>query len=447
MTEAHDAALTRARSLFAEDRIDEAYAAYLAVLQQDPSNRTVLHELGCLAHAREYRSAARTLFEELVRQWPDDIVGRTNLGNILYEFGELKSARGHFEAALRLDGDCVDAHRGLGRVLFDLGESALADNHWRRSFSGQAIVPQLYRGPGIGTPLLLLVSAKGGNIPTRHLLDDRIFAVTTLYAEYYKDALPLPPAAQIFNAIGDADFCAEALEIAERIVRRVDAPTINLPDRVRLTGRADNARRLGHVSGVRTPRILQLPRARVAEAAALGFPLLLRSPGFHTGQHFVRVNAAEEISAAAAGLPGDELLAIEYLDASGPEGMSRKYRVMAIGGVLYPVHLAISADWKVHYFTADNAGSAAHLSEEQAFLENMTKVLGGKAMAALAAIAQLLDLDYAGMDFAVDADGTVLLFEANATMVINPVTAGPEYRRGPINKALQAAQTLLQKAC
>ena len=29
-----------------------------------------------------------------------------------------------------------------------------------------------------------------------------------------------------------------------------------------------------------------------------------------------------------------------------------KYRVMFIDGVCHPLHLAISRDWKVHYFTA-----------------------------------------------------------------------------------------------
>ena len=65
-------------------------------------------------------------------------------------------------------------------------------------------------------------------------------------------------------------------------------------------------------------------------------------------------------------------------------------------------------------------------------------------MAALAAIAARLGLDYAGADFAVNGDGEVLLFEANATMVINPPDPDPrwDYRREPVRRALEAAQTL-----
>ena len=50
-----------------------------------------------------------------------------------------------------------------------------------------------------------------------------------------------------------------------------------------------------------------------------------------------------------------------------------------------------------------------------------------------------------GVDFAVGADGSLLLFEANATMVINPPAPEPvwDYRRAPMARALAAARELL----
>jgi len=95
-------------------------------------------------------------------------------------------------------------------------------------------------------------------------------------------------------------------------------------------------------------------------------------------------------------LPGDELLVIEYLDARGADGNARKYRVMMIGGKLFPLHLAISRDWKVHYFTSDMADQSDHRAEELAFLADMPSVIGEKAFAALHAICKALGLDYAG---------------------------------------------------
>ena len=58
-----------------------------------------------------------------------------------------------------------------------------------------------------------------------------------------------------------------------------------------------------------------------------------------------------------------------------------------------------------------------------------------------------LGLDYAGVDFALGADGRVLLFEANATMALNPPDADPiwDYRRPAVEAAMQAATRMLQR--
>nr|WP_321984216.1 hypothetical protein [uncultured Lichenicoccus sp.] len=164
-------------------------------------------------------------------------------------------------------------------------------------------------------------------------------------------------------------------------------------------------------------------------------------PGLHTGQHFVRIDALAALAAAAATSPGDELLAITCLDARSADGLWRKYRVMVIGGAPYPLHLAISAQWRVHYFTAAMADDAADRAEEHRFLLDMAGCSGNLAMAALGATAACHGLDHAGIDFALPADGSVLLFEANATMVIDLPDAGAirDYRRPAAAAALTAA--------
>ena len=75
----------------------------------------------------------------------------------------------------------------------------------------------------------------------------------------------------------------------------------------------------------------------------------------------------------------------------------------------------------------------------------MAGVLGPSAMAGLAAIAGRLGLDYGGVDFGLGAGGAVLLFEANATMVVNPPDPDPrwDYRRAPVARILGAVKDLL----
>jgi Tfp pilus assembly protein PilF len=436
--------LRRARALAAKAEDEAAKQAYLDILRRDPTHLSALNELGSLAFSGGFRSAARTAYQQAVRHHPGDKIVRVNLANLLCEERDFAGARLHYEAALALDPDFPEAHRGMASVLNELGVED-AGRHRQKGFAGRAVVSKPYRGTGTGVPLLLLVSTLGGNIPTQLWINDRQFAVTAIYADFHDPALPLPPHALIVNAVGDADLCGEALARAEEITARSAAPVINAPARVRVTGRAENARRLAAIEGVVAPEIRVLSPAAILAGDDLTFPLLLRRPGFHTGRHFVRVENRGTLAPAVEALAGDELLAIEYLDARGPDGMARKYRVMFVDGVAYPLHLAISADWKVHYFSADMAGNAGYRDEERRFLGDMPAMLGARAMAALARIHDMLGLEYCGIDFALAPEGSVLLFEANATMVVFPPDPDPlwDYRRGAIDEVLKAATGML----
>ena len=438
-----DQAVKRARALAWSGDDEAAKTAFFEALRLDPTHFDALNDLGSLACASGHRSAARTVYRQAVRCHPSNPIGRVNLANVLVEDGEHAQAREHYQAALEVDPDFPEAHQGLGRVFAAQGDER-AQPHFQKGFTGHAIVQKGYRGVGPAVPALLLASVRLGNMPTQQWLDDRLFAITVVHVEYWDDAEPLPSHALIVNIVGDADLCGEALTRAEALLARSAAPAINPPARVRATRRAENARRLGAISGVVAPRITTLGRADVLGADDFRFPLLLRTPGFHTGQNFVLVENRESLAANLESLPGDELMAIEYVDARGPDGMARKFRVMFIDGKIFPLHLAISSDWKVHYFTADMADNAAHRAEERRFLEDMPGALGERAMAALRGIGAEIKLDYFGVDFTLAPGGKVLLFEANAAMVVIAPPPEPvwDYRRGPVADILEAAKRM-----
>ena len=121
------------------------------------------------------------------------------------------------------------------------------------------------------------------------------------------------------------------------------------------------------------------------------------------------------------------------------------YRVMMINGKLYPLHLAVSSHWKIHYFTAEMADNPRHRAEDAAFLENMAEVLGDKAMTALRNIQSALQLDYAGIDFGLNHAGDLLLFEANATMVVPRPAHGEQwaYRLPAVERIHTAVRAML----
>jgi Flp pilus assembly protein TadD len=431
----------------------EAKRDYLELLRCKPDDFGVLNDFGTLALNAGYGSAARSLFEEAVRRHPDNPMGRVNLGNLLLMMEEHDLARPHFEAALRADPGHVHAHRGLGNMLADMGDTDGARRHRDLGFRADFLTALPYRGAGTPVRVLLLISAMGGNTPTASLLDDSVFATTVLVVDYYDRQIPLPPHDLVFNGIGDADICGDSLAAADAIVACTTRPVINDPRAVVRTGRLANVERLRGIPNLVVPRMAKVTRqwlssqtaADTVAAHGLTFPLLVRVPGFHTGRHFSRVATSEALAAAAERFPGDEAWLIEQLDARDREGSFRKLRAMIVERKLYPLHLAISRDWKVHYYTADMAQSADNRTKEMPFLQDMASAVGARGMAVLQRIVDTLELDYGGIDFAVNEQADILFFEANATMVMVPLAADEkwDYRRQAFDSVFAAVRAML----
>jgi hypothetical protein len=434
-------------------RTEDAKQAYLGVLSRCPEHVAALNNLGTLLYLTGFRTAARSAYTEAIRLHPEEPMAHVNLGNMFLEAGDLAPAREHYEAALAINPQFAEAHQGLGNLLAELGQEEAAAAHQRAGHWDSRPTELPYRGDAEPVTVLLLTSGRRGDVPIRHLLDEKIFRTFVVLPNVFDPDVPLPDHQAVFNAIGDADLCRQALDRAVTLMDCTFAPVINAPAAVLSTGRAANARRLGEIPGVVAPRIANCSRASLSaeslERRGFDFPLLLRAPGFHNGRHFVLVERPDALGAALDQLPGEELAAIEFLDARGQDGCFRKYRVMMIAGRLYPLHLAISSNWKIHYVTAGMAENAAHRAEEARFLEDMPAVLGARAMAALAEIQSVLGLDYAGIDFGLNAQGDVLLFEANATMTVLPPDQDRrwDYRRAAIQRVEDAVrQMVIDKA-
>jgi lipoprotein NlpI len=450
-----DSEIERAVLLGALDRRQDAQQAFIEILRRAPTNFSALNEFGTLLTNMGAIDAACRVYSEAILHHPQNPMAHVNLANLLLRANKYEQAREHYEAALRIDPDYAQAHQGLGAVLSDTGDRIGARYHFHKGFRDHAISGLPYRGTEPPVTLLQLVSSGGGNIPTASFLDDCVFLTSVIVTDYLDPEAPLPPHQLIFNAIGDADLCEPALEAAVRLMARTSAPVINDPRAVMRTGRISNARRLRAVPNVVTPKTIAMARdilagadgARSIADRQFAFPLLLRSPGYHTGRNFILVETADKLSAAAAGLPGNDLLVIEYLNSRGKDGNARKYRVMMIGGQIYPLHLAISGNWKVHYFTSDMADKPDHRLEEAAFLGDMRAAIGDKAFGALIAIRDALGLDYAGIDFGLGPEGDLLLFEANATMVISSPDPDERwaYRRSAIGTILEAVVAMIKQ--
>ena len=380
--------------------------------------------------------------------------------------GRATAARRLYEQVLAADPESRPAHAGLFYACTALGDAHAAAVYLARALMLRSIITLPYRGMGEPVSILLLQSIQAGNALVQRLLDDRIFATHVLLVEFYQQGTPLPPHDVVFNAIGDADIRAEALAASQAVLMQTDAPVLNAPQAVLATTRVGNANRFVGIPGIRTARTVSLPQAVLVTAEAnsvlaahgLSFPLLLRAPGFHMGKHFVRVERPSELREVVDGLgkrlgktgsttPESNLLVMEFLDGRGADDLYRKYRVLFVDGQMLPVHLAACEDWKIHYFSAEMAQHPERRAEDERFLASMPAVLGPGVMSALTAIRDTLALDYAGVDFGVDSEGNLLLYEANANMAV--IRPGPEviwdYRRPAIERIYTAVHAMLRR--
>ncbi len=200
------------------------------------------------------------------------------------------------------DPDHAEAHQGLSYVLAELGRRRarrLAPPQGFRASRRAALAVSGRRPAGIRC--CCWFPRVGGNIPTRNFLDDRVFQTTVVVPEFYDFSLPLPPHQLVFNAIGDADLDGEALAAAQSLAALSGAPVLNPPvggdghgpRRQCAAARAPARRdRAGHCHAAARAVCLAPDAAAALARHGLHFPLLLRTPGFHTGRHFVRVERA-----------------------------------------------------------------------------------------------------------------------------------------------------------
>jgi hypothetical protein len=439
-----DLLFQRAILLEALGRVGEAKEAYHDLIERDPTHAGALNNLARILHREGEREGARTLLEHVVDFAPSDAMARANLGIVLFELEQFPEARSHLEQALALDPDSAIGHLGMARIHAIEGSETESLRHQRAALGTAAVSTSTYGALREGVPrLLLLTSEDQFGATSGEWLSDATFSIATLIVERFNDGVQLPQHHVLFNTITDADRNAAALERAREIVALSVAPIVNCPDAVLATARTALAECLRDLPGVVIPATHRFSRS--GPIPDLGWPMLLRAPGFHSGQHFVHVEQPEKVPEALALLPAGELLAIEALPTQSPDGLFRKYRMMIVGDELYPMHAAVSNNWKVHFFSAEMAQHPERRAEDEAYLVSPESVLGEQGLRALYAISARLELDYGGIDFGLDERGRILVFEANATMTVPAPPPGAEwdYRRAPVARILAATRSML----
>jgi hypothetical protein len=208
---------------------------------------------------------------------------------------------------------------------------------------------------------------------------------------------------------------------------------------------------LAGLEGVIVPPIVRLERAEMDQAGVGGrlgvpYPLLLRPIVGQGGRGVMKLDTSEQWAAMEPGV-ADAYYVIGYRDTRSADGYFRKYRAIFVDRQPFAYHLAISSGWLVHYFSADMLSAPWKREEERRFLEDPAAAIGAAAWAAVARIGQRMDLDFAGIDFAVLPDGQVLVFEANATMLVHLHDAVEDfpYKHVAVPRILAAFAAMLDR--
>ena len=255
----------------------------------------------------------------------------------------------------------------------------------------------------------------------------------------------------IINLVTDADQHPQTLGRIREMLAGYRGRVINPPEAVLESTRETVAQNLTGVSGLRVPKAIRLAggdpgaAAEAVERAGLGFPLILRRAGTHTGQIVGVVNRLEELQAAVSS-QGD-FLAIEFVELRGADGLYRKYRVYFFGRRVVYRNLYFSGQWNVH--AKDHRKTLAErpelLKELQAMFTRPEGAFPDHVLKLFGEVRERMPLDYFGMDFGFAPDGEAVLFEANASMSFVPHWPDAQFRYS-LKPAMEALRVMLAEA-
>jgi tetratricopeptide (TPR) repeat protein len=352
------------------------------------------------------------------------------LGTLLASLGRVSEARAYLYQLLRLDPNDIESLWGLYQLEQVFGNTSLALSMQERAIALSPILacPGILRNPP-GRELaplakrcrVLMLCIPGtyqANNPLEYIVDD---ASIELH-KWYLTGGPMPKLPEydvVFNAFGYAHGIEVVLDWAERFLAAQEKPSINAPREILKTSRAAVSERFAESASVYAARSVRMTRTKVT-ALDVTEPILLRPLNSQAGNNFAKICRPAELTAYLASVPDvNAFYHAPYIEYASSDGLYRKYRVVFIEGVPYPVHLAISQHWMVHYYSSAMAEHRWMRDEEAAFLRNLDDIFTGVAAEALREIAASFALEYFAIDCGILADGRVLLFEADTAMIVH----------------------------
>ena len=346
------------------------------------------------------------------------------------------------------------AHRLLWETCQALHDPDAAMAHLVAAIGEDPLFTRQPGGGRVPARSVLMLAVPGGfqaNLPLDRLFDDG----TALHTLWLSDpqavlrdpqgAIPdhLPPIDCVFIAIAEDDRHADALRAADALADAIGAPVINRGQRIARLSRANTA---GLLCGLPDAVVPSHRVIRHGDISPIAFPIIIRPLGSHAGEGLRRLADAAELEAHhAAHATTPWFTVAPFVDYRSGDGAWRKYRVIFVDGVAYPLHLAIHDDWAVWYYNAGMHESAAKRTEERRFLDDLRAAFPEPAAAALRGLSGRVGLDYFGLDCSVMPDGRLLVFEIETGMIVHDRGGGTPAHPDPGVRIRQAVERLIDR--
>ncbi len=402
------------------------------------------------------------------------------IGKALMSGGAFELAGEAYERALAVDPAQYDALLGRSALCWRWKDEAGARDAIAQAARARPIVAPDRRKPGKPNVLRLRsidgaryratfsrkrgeykLLFKGGHFSIQNLVEkDRFNLYIANVLGDNLDAADLPKLHLFLNTISCADRGRADLPTLSRFLsRHPSTPVINHPDRVMETARETNSDRFtGAIEGLTFPLTRRItidgkPRlqARALEETGFSYPLILRRAGTQTGKSVELVaNRGQARGVLRRAGAGEEWYVIANASARDAAGRHRKMRCFFIDGNFYPVACLGSDEWQIHSgdryrIMAESPGLQA---EEQAYLKDPEAFLGAANFKALHQMKDAMGLDFFGIDYAIGADGGLVVFEANPAMRHNFDHAGNfPYTRAPLERVSRAFNAMVLRRC
>jgi len=485
--------LSKLGQLYTEmGRISEAIECHQSALQKEPNNAIIHNNLGNTYFNSNQLVEARAHYHRAVEIHPQYLEAWINLGNTLRKLEIWADSELCLRNALQLNPQSPAAISALSSLLGHLNIKTeeclellnrliklvphdanayveLGNAHLRNK--NQSLALEAYRQFKQLNPLITWYANKtppdfsvvvldapfAGSTPINYLLGQASFErhfYCVIPDEVDNDLELLRSKGDvIINVIGDADNGKEILPHALHVADSLNRPIINHPRKVLQSDRESIALRLKDLPLCKIPKTIRLEGEVLKSSEGIDqllhnfeMPILVRLAGTHGGD---AVEKCEDLSAVHSFMekrPGSTYYISEYVDYQSQDGYFRKYRWICIDGEIFPYHLAIHNDWLVHYFRTDMANHAWMQTEEEQFLKGEEPLFTPAHRDTLKAIAAATQLDYCGIDCGIDSQNRIVVFEANATMLVHDEKEATfMYKNQYVAKIKQAFDQLIHK--